>query len=69
LLDRRANVLLELHLPGSGPVRSLASVAWVRALPEGNGYEVGGMFVEPPHEARLALEKIVQRHGAGVRGQ
>lgn len=59
LLDRTSNMLLELHLPGAYLIRSLARVAWVRALPGEEGYEVGGMFVEPPQDARTTLRKIV----------
>lgn len=62
LLDRKSNMLLELHLPGSPFIRSLASVAWVKAMPEEDGYEMGGMFVEPPQEALTTLGKIVFQH-------
>jgi hypothetical protein len=58
-LSRKANLLLEVHLPGAHPVRTLASVAWVRELPEDEGFDVGGSFVDPPHEARAAFEKLV----------
>lgn len=59
LLDRKSNMLLELHLPGTHFIRSLARVAWVRAVPGEDGYEMGVMFVEPPQEARTMLGKIV----------
>lgn len=62
LLNRRSDLLLELHLPGSYLVRSLATVAWVKAMPGDDGYEVGGMFVEPSHEARSALAHVVLDH-------
>ena len=62
LLTRKSNMLLELHLPNSSCVRSLATVAWVKAVPENDGYEIGGMFVEPTHEARAALETIISEH-------
>jgi hypothetical protein len=59
LLNRKSSLLLEMHLPQSGCIHSLATVAWVKAIPEDSSYEVGGMFVEPPHQARAALERIV----------
>lgn len=62
LLDRKSNLLLELHLPNSHSIRSLATVAWVKAMPEEDSYEIGGMFVEPTHDARAALETIVSEH-------
>ena len=62
LLDRKSNLLLELHLPNSHSIRSLATVAWVKAMPEEDSYEIGGMFVEPTHDARAALE--INRLGA-----
>jgi hypothetical protein len=58
-LNSKSNLLLELHLPDAHCVRSLATVAWVRAMPEDDGYEVGGMFLEPTRETRTTLEKIV----------
>lgn len=64
-IPRQASFLLELHLPGSKPVRSLARAAWVKAMPENDGYEVGGIFVEPPREARTVLA----RHCASVPGR
>ena len=62
LLNRKSNLLLELHLPNAHCVRSLATVAWVKAMPEDDGFEMGGMFVEPTHETRAALEAIVSEH-------
>jgi hypothetical protein len=59
LLDRKSNLLLELHFPNSHCIRSLARVAWVKELPEAESYEIGGMFVEPTREARAALETVV----------
>ena len=58
-LNRKASLLLELHLPHAHCIHSLATVAWVKAMPEDDGFEMGGMFVEPTHDARAALEKIV----------
>jgi hypothetical protein len=62
LLSSTSNLLVELHFPGANPIRSLATVAWVKALPEDNGYEMGGMLVDPNRETRAALEKIVLGH-------
>ena len=62
LLDRNSNLLVELHLPGSHLIRSLATVAWVKANPADASYEIGGSFVEPTHQARVELERIVQEH-------
>ena len=59
MLSRNASLLLELHVPGSNPVHSLATVAWVKAMPGDNGFEVGGRFVEPGHQARTALQGMV----------
>ena len=60
LLNPKSNLLLELHLAGSYPVHSLATVAWVRTMSGGDGFEMGGRFVEPTFEARKTLEKIVR---------
>ena len=61
-MDRKSNMLLELYLPGTHIIRSLATVAWIKALPGDDGYEVGGMFLEPTHETRTELAKIVSNH-------
>lgn len=55
LLHRGSNILVELYLPGGVPVRSLASIAWVRAMPGDEDFEIGGSFVEPTHDARTTL--------------
>lgn len=54
-IPHRSSFLLEMHLPGSSPLRSLARAAWVRAMPEEDGYEIGGMFIEPPRLTQSAL--------------
>lgn len=59
LLSHKSNLLLELHLPESDCIRSLGTVAWVRAMPDDNGFEIGGLFVEPTHEARALLERML----------
>ena len=62
LLDRNSNLLVELHLPGSHLIRSLAMVAWVKAIPADDSYEIGGAFVEPTNQACAELERIVLEH-------
>ena len=62
LLGRSANLLAELHFPGANPIRSLATVAWVKSLPEDNGYEIGGTLVDPTRETLSALENIIRGH-------
>jgi len=61
-LDRNSNMLVELHLPNSHLIRSLAMVAWVKMLPADGSYEIGGTFVEPTLQARRELERIVLEH-------
>jgi hypothetical protein len=61
-LTRKSTLLLELRIPGSDPIRSLATVAWVRPMPADDGYEIGGMFVEPTREARTALSRFLSTH-------
>lgn len=51
--------LLDLYLPGAKPIHSLATAAWMKALPEGDGYQIGGAFVEPNPEVQSALARIV----------
>ena len=60
--QRRSCFLLDLILPGLPPVHSLATVAWVKALPEEAGYQVGGVFVEPNAEVENALVRLASRH-------
>lgn len=62
ILPHRASFLLELHLPGFKPVRSLARAAWVRVMPENDGYEIGGRFVEPTYETRTAISRQLAQH-------
>jgi hypothetical protein len=62
LLNLKSNLLLDLQFPGSPHFRALATVAWVKAMPGSDGYEVGGTFVEPTDEARAALGNIILRH-------
>jgi hypothetical protein len=58
-IARRASLILEIYPPGHPPVRSLARAVWVREHPSEGGYEVGGMFVEPPRGARTTLRQLV----------
>ena len=56
LFQRRSCFLLDLVLPGGmNPHRSLATVAWIKAMPETDGYLVGGKFVEPNSDLGTAL--------------
>ena len=58
-IPRRASIMLEMKLLGHPPVHSLATAVWVRERPSEDGYEVGGMFVDPPHGARTTLNRLV----------
>lgn len=57
--QRRSCFLLDLYPPDSHPIRSLATVVWVRALPEGAGYQIGGRFVEPSFDVGAAIAHLV----------
>ena len=57
-IPKRASILLEMDLPGHAPVHSLAKALWIRERPSEGGYEVGGMFVEPPFGARTTLKQL-----------
>jgi hypothetical protein len=57
-LPKRAGFILELLPPGDKPIRSLGRAVWIRQLAEDGGCDVGGMFVEPTHEARAALARL-----------
>jgi hypothetical protein len=58
-IPRRASIMLEMNFFGHAPVHSLAKAVWVREIPSDGGYEVGGMFVEPPRGARTTLSRLV----------
>jgi len=58
-IPKRASFILEMNLIGHAPVHSLARAVWVREIPREGGYEVGGIFVEPPHGARTTLSQLV----------
>jgi len=58
-IPKRASIILEMNILGHAPVHSLARAVWVREIPSEGGYEVGGMFVEPPHGARTTLSQLV----------
>jgi hypothetical protein len=58
-IPKQASIILEMNLLGYAPVRSLARAVWVRAQPGDGGFEVGGIFVEPPHGARTTLNKLI----------
>jgi len=56
-----------LFLPGSHPIRSLATVAWVKAIPGDDGYQIGGAFVEPNSDVGAALAHLVSEQEGAVR--
>ena len=58
-VPKRASIILEMNLLGHAPVHSLARAVWVRERPSEGGYEIGGMFVEPPRGARTTLAQLV----------
>jgi len=58
-IPKRASIILEMNLLGHAPVHSLARAVWVREIPSEGGFEVGGIFVEPPHGARTTLSRLV----------
>lgn len=58
-ISRHAGFIVEMHAPEHAPVRSLARAVWVKERPGNDGFEVGGMFVEPPHAARATLSDLV----------
>jgi hypothetical protein len=58
-LPRRTGLMVEINPPGHAPIRSLARAVWVRERQFDEGYEIGGIFVEPPHSARTALTQLI----------
>jgi hypothetical protein len=58
LFKCRSCFLLDLFVPGSTPIRSLATVAWIKTLPEDDGYQIGGKFVEPNPDVEAALAHL-----------
>jgi hypothetical protein len=58
-IPRHSSILVEMTVSGHPPVHSLARAVWVREIPSAAGYEVGGMFVEPPYGARTTLSQLV----------
>jgi hypothetical protein len=58
-LPKRTSLVVEMDLLGHAPIRTLARAVWVRERSLGEGYEVGGMFVDPPHSARTTLAELV----------
>jgi hypothetical protein len=59
LFRRRSCFLLDLFLPGAQPIRSLATVVWVAALPGDGGYQIGGRFIEPNPDVATAIAHLV----------
>lgn len=62
MLARRTGFIVEMSPPGMKTIRSLARAAWVRELPAGGGYEVGGMFVEPNSATVKTLAHLLSGH-------
>ncbi len=58
-IPKQASIILEMNLLGHAPVHSLAKAVWVREIPSEGGFEVGGVFVEPPHAAKMTLSQLV----------
>ena len=58
-IPKQASIILEMNLLGHAPVHSLARAVWVREMHGEDGYEIGGVFVEPPHAARMTLSQLV----------
>jgi len=61
LFPRRSCFLLDLYLPDSNPVRFVATVAWIRTMPDEDGYQIGGKFVEPNLAVGTALAHLFSR--------
>lgn len=60
-LRARSGLLLELLVPGQQPVRSFGRAAWVRVLPNGEGFEIGGRFEDQSTAARLSIERLLSQ--------
>jgi len=58
-LKPNSNLLLEMHLPGHPTIRSLVAVSWVNSPPGSDVYDVGGRLIDPTHETRAALGRII----------
>ena len=58
-IPKRASIILEMNPLGHAAIHSLAKAVWVRERPNAGGYEVGGIFVEPPQGARTTIRHLV----------
>ena len=58
-LPQKTSLIVEMDLLGHPPIRSLARAVWVRERSLEEGYEVGGIFVDPPHDARTTIGQLV----------
>lgn len=62
LFHRKSCILFDLFIPGSDPIRCLATVAWTKTLPENGGYQIGGKFVEPNAGVETILGHLAAEH-------
>ena len=56
----REGMLLELQLPDGMPVHFFGRAAWVRELPDREGFEVGGRFEDQSTWGRKTIERFLQ---------
>ena len=63
-LRARAGMLFELLVPGGQPVHSFGRAAWVQALPNHDGYEVGVRFVDQSTAVRKSIARYIEHQGA-----
>jgi hypothetical protein len=56
----RSSLLFELLIPGAQPVHTIGRAAWVRELPDREGFEIGGVFEEQSTSVRKALMQHLQ---------
>ena len=61
-IPRRSCLLLDVFLSDASPIRSLATVSWIKPMPGDDGYQVGSKFVEPNPEVENALAHRVPRN-------
>jgi len=60
----RSGMLLELQLPGELPAHFFGRTAWVRELPDHQGFEVGGRFEDQSTWGRKTIERFLKRDSA-----
>jgi len=66
-MPRGARMLLELQLPVGPPIRAVGRAAWIRTLPDDDGYEVGSQFDDPALPLDAALPSRLSPEGSGSR--